>query len=200
VSLEQEILQLVVPDVTYCLNVRLRPFSIGHLLLLKRLQSPFILSGRISYEHLLEAVFICAQTFDEGQAGLNRPDTRTVLRKFHRRISVFGFKSVAFRRGATILEEHIEKSLRFPVMYSKESSSDETELPFWLPLLINVSKNLHQPITDLLDMPIGFVYSLYAALCESMGQAQLVSRSRLDEITSTQPVLPKPSNGEARAE
>jgi hypothetical protein len=69
---ERQWLEAVAPDVTYCLGRRLRPFSPGHWILLKRIQSPLLSDCEaVTFADLLDATSICARKFEAAYYGLN---------------------------------------------------------------------------------------------------------------------------------
>lgn len=65
---DENYFKAVLPKPAVCLKLPLRPFSIGHYLLLARARSPFVYGDRApTFSDLMEAVFICAGTFEEGR-------------------------------------------------------------------------------------------------------------------------------------
>lgn len=52
------------------LGILLRPFSLGHNLLLHRFNSPFVTGGKVGTDDLAASVFICAQTWADNLATL----------------------------------------------------------------------------------------------------------------------------------
>jgi hypothetical protein len=60
--------QAALPAPTVCLGLLLRPYSLGHELLLFRNESPFVTRARPSQlEDLIAAAMICFQTWEENQ-------------------------------------------------------------------------------------------------------------------------------------
>lgn len=75
------------PDTSIVLGLPLRPLSLGHLILLSRMQSPFVVGGERNWANLSASVLICAQTYEEGVASLDDPDMDRFMRKWHDKIT-----------------------------------------------------------------------------------------------------------------
>lgn len=58
------------PDPVTVLGLRLRPFCIGHAILLQRLGNPFWASGQATADDLAVAAMICSRTYEDGLAML----------------------------------------------------------------------------------------------------------------------------------
>jgi len=54
-----------VPEPHTILGLRLLPFSLGHRILLKRINSGFLSDGKITFNDLVSSVFICAHSWKE---------------------------------------------------------------------------------------------------------------------------------------
>lgn len=59
-------LAAAVPEPVVCCRVELLPLSIGHLILLKRFGSEFVLGGNQTPDDLFLSVLICSQNFESG--------------------------------------------------------------------------------------------------------------------------------------
>lgn len=68
---QQEFYVAHVPEPHRLLGVDLLPFSLGHLILLRRLESAFVTGGTPQMDDLVSAVFICSQTYSEAAEVLN---------------------------------------------------------------------------------------------------------------------------------
>ena len=58
--------QAAVPDGWQVLGVKLRPLSLGHLILLKRYGSAFVVGGIPTEADLVLSVLICSRTYEDG--------------------------------------------------------------------------------------------------------------------------------------
>lgn len=75
------------PEPVTLLGLRLRPFSLGHMLLLHRVESAFVVGGSVGYEDLAVSVFICAQTYRAAVDSFNDPDLPRFMARWHRKLS-----------------------------------------------------------------------------------------------------------------
>lgn len=69
-SSQQEFFTAHVPEPQILLGVQLRPFSLGHLVLLHRLGSAYATGGTPDISDLVSSVFTCSQTYAEAEAVL----------------------------------------------------------------------------------------------------------------------------------
>lgn len=61
-------------------GVRLRPYSLGHEMLLHRLGNPFVTGGERTAQALMTAVLVCSRTTAENRERTLRPTVRDVAR------------------------------------------------------------------------------------------------------------------------
>lgn len=76
-----------VPEPVTILGLRLRPFSLGHLILLHRVESAFVLDSEITIEDLALSVFICSQTYKGAVETFSDPDLPKFMLRWHERIT-----------------------------------------------------------------------------------------------------------------
>ena len=89
------------PEPTTLLGQRLRPFSLGHMEMLTRFRNAYVTSGGVpSLDDLSFGVFVCCQTWREGQDALEAGDLPVKLKAWGRKLPPFDFetKSEAFVR------------------------------------------------------------------------------------------------------
>jgi hypothetical protein len=83
---EREIFEKLTPEPTTLLSLKLRPFSLGHLILLHRIESAFVFGGLPSYDDLALSVFICSRTYEEAVAGFEDPGLRREMRRWAKKV------------------------------------------------------------------------------------------------------------------
>jgi hypothetical protein len=172
---EREWWKSIAPDVTYCLGQRLRPFSPGHWVLLKRLNSPFLTGDPITYADLMDAVYVCARTFKRGYHGLNSRlyQARGVLRNFWwKRL---GIRSLDAATATAVMRVHIANGLRWPILMPNATNDKGADCasPMLQCLIVHLTSKLHQDAEKVLDWPLGFCFRLYATAAEMTGCARL---------------------------
>lgn len=63
------------PSEVSVLNLRLRPYSCGHEILLSHIGSPLVLGGEPDWNDLFVAALLCSQPFAQGLRIVKRPET-----------------------------------------------------------------------------------------------------------------------------
>jgi hypothetical protein len=76
---QQSTFNAIVPTPWTILGLKLKPFALGHLVLLHRLESPFITGAPPTYADLSMAVLMCSQTFEEAIESLSDPELDKVM-------------------------------------------------------------------------------------------------------------------------
>lgn len=87
--MDRDFYRAQLPDTHIVLGMPLLPLSLGHLILLTRLESPFIVGGEPNWSNLAASVLICAQSYEDGLASLDEPKDRMdrFMRRWHDRIT-----------------------------------------------------------------------------------------------------------------
>jgi hypothetical protein len=181
---DQDFLAAIVGDTTRVLGFELKPFSLGDLLILKRLGSPFIAGGRVpTYPELQEAVLVCANDFDASQRLLRANTTRFMVRWWHRRLSLCGLRRIDTALASAMLLHHIEKAMsNRPILKPKaDSSGEDLNSPWELTLLSFLMEKLHQSFDVAINQPLALSRWLYGSAMERTGAAILSSESEENE-------------------
>lgn len=76
-----------VPEPVTLLGLKLRPYSLGHKLLLHRIESAFVCGGPVTYTDLAASIFICAQTYHEALASFSDPALPRFMAHWHRKLT-----------------------------------------------------------------------------------------------------------------
>jgi len=115
-----------IPEPRTILGLKLRPLSLGHIILLNRVGSPFFTEGEPSFADLATAVLICSLPYKEGLDVLNDPGIDSFMSKWHNRIT--GSDSVLVRLGFKK-----PQLIDFPAKFKAFSDyiSEHTKTPFY---------------------------------------------------------------------
>lgn len=91
-SQEDVYCRALLPEPVVCLKLPLRPFCIGHSILLRRIRSPFAIPARLpEYADLMQAVLFCAGTWEEGERINDDPLARIKIWIWNRRLGGVDF-------------------------------------------------------------------------------------------------------------
>ena len=76
-----------IPEPQTILGLRLRPFSLGHVILLHRVESAFIMGGVPDFTDLALSVFICSQSYQETIKALDNPNLPEFMADWHNQLT-----------------------------------------------------------------------------------------------------------------
>lgn len=99
-----------IPEPFTILKLRLRPYSLGHIILLHRVESAFVLGGGVHAEDLITSVFICSQTYEEALRALDNPKLPKFMRRWERRLGHFDF-ALKTKEFADYIQAHSQSPL-----------------------------------------------------------------------------------------
>lgn len=86
-----------IPEPRTILGLRLRPLSLGHIILLHRIESSYVCGGLAGFDDLSLSVLICASTYEEGLEHLNNPDLPREMRRWADKLT--GMDRLSVRLG-----------------------------------------------------------------------------------------------------
>lgn len=180
----QAIATAAIPDIHYVLGVALRPYSIGHWLLLTRAGVSFVTNGG-EHKHgdLLAAVLLCSRSYSDGvailQSGEIERESIKLTRKlrgwkFFQRKTVSEIVGFDFQSSCSFFQNYIDQhgggifrvnGWSSPITSSKSGSDCEMGAPEPM-LLLDSLVSSGFSLSDALDMPIPFARWLWAVGAE----------------------------------
>jgi len=163
---------MLAPRPHRCLGARLEPLTIGHALLLQRLDSPFLSGQPVTATRLFEAVFVCCQHHDKALANMQRwwiPKLLWLWAWRHRKTNL----QIESTKFLAYLDEN------FSVARVKKSrgSSSTAGAPWPVRVLVALMAELHWSEQTALNCPVIKANGLLAALAESRGEIKLWSKA-----------------------
>lgn len=171
---EAAFLLAAVPEPRILLHQRLKPYGLGHEMILRRLRSPFLCSepcesGQLE-QRLFTAVFVCCSDFDEALAGLA---DGTLPAKFHRWRKLCGKLDLDDVVRAFL--QYLKDGRLVPEYYRTPSrgSASRPGAPFLLLLWQCLTGRLGFSRSEALACPFGLARWHYCAQAESVGGAQI---------------------------
>lgn len=187
---EVQFLRQIIPDVTMLHGVRCRPYALGHSMILKRLGSPFVedefYPHGVSYAEFLEALFVLAHTWEQNMELQGTPFVLSLQKRWHRSWSLYGFRRVNLQDKAALLRHHIENGLDWPELKVEESKGDRMEAiecssPRSQVLIVHCLQKLNLSLSEIMNLPFGFTYWLYATASEMTGLYTLDDESEYEQ-------------------
>jgi hypothetical protein len=157
-------LKAAVPDPARILGVRLKPFSVGHNILLQR-EGCALVDGRPGqFSDLILGVSICSRTFEEAVAFLSNPLRSALWLKW------WGFKVwLAVRFGGKNLAESAGNFLAYvrdgsssPTPMQKDEGGSELHLPITALVLTTLQSRCGYSLSEAMNCPWGLALWQYA--------------------------------------
>lgn len=147
-----------IPETPTILGLRLRPLSLGHILLLNRVRSSFVTEGEpFKLEDIFIAVLICSLPYREGCAALEDPDLEKFFTRWQRKISRRRWfsKSKPIHWPAIIgqFRDYIEQGSRGPQYSYNPEQFVETACPAVQVIKIILLRNTSLTEAEVLDRP-----------------------------------------------
>ncbi len=182
-----DFLKAAVPDPVTCLGVRLRPLSLGSLILLQRFDNAY-LTGKVprgTFGDLLQGVLVCSLPFADAQAALSDPDLSRDLARWGWKLQGGWLRwtkkrrlafSLRVARAGLIFQQHLDAGLKYPFTKVERGPEKEIGSPWVMFTLTALMEDLKQPKNEALDQPLAFSRWLVAANGERKGQLEVVER------------------------
>lgn len=126
--MSQEYYEAAVPEPWTILGLNLKPFSAGHLILLHRVESAFVLGGPITWEDLALSVFICSQSFEDACESFNDPELNKFMLEWYEALTANDQK-IDLAEKSEMFGQYLNAGSRCPDHTYKEGGSSIGEVP-----------------------------------------------------------------------
>jgi len=185
----------VLPETRTVLGMRLRPLSLGHLVLLKRIGSPFANGEIPTLESLATAVMICASTFREALDYFDDPKLSSVMFRWHERITgndrwlvrlgLRRVKTVDFIAEAAAFFAYLQEHQTMPKYASSDSDFRPIGYAFEQMIKVRLMRDLHFSEAELFDRSWLLCLWDYAALLDMENAIHIVGEKESQHIKET---------------
>lgn len=182
---EADYLLAALPDRHIILGQLLRPFALGHMMILKRMGNGFVCPGSIpTIDDLIAGVFICSQPVEEALEALQDPKLPSVLKEWGEKLGEFSFaeKFQAFHA-------YITAASTGPELYEPESAGRTPGAPFLQTLKVALQSELNCSPSEALNYPLGAAVHDFCALKEMRGGLKIVSEDDLETLAEHERIL-----------
>jgi hypothetical protein len=160
----------------------LLPFSIGHMLLLRRVGSPFVPDASeaetIEPGHLAMAVLICTRNFEQGCRFIDSRWVSLRARIWARwRRSVLVGDRLDLR--VDMFQRYINQAWSMPQRFSDspdELGSSGSHIPIELEIATVLQWHCHLPENQIMDLPLGDALWRYNLALQQRGMIRLMTR------------------------
>lgn len=182
-----------VPDAWEVLGIRLRPFSLGHIILLHRIGSPFLggQSTRAAFDDLALAVLLCSESYNNGAAILNDPSLPNLLNKWANRLT--GMDRWTVRNGwrkaripdfsshALDFSKYIREHSKLPSYDFNPGDFREMHCPEPQIVKVTLMRDMHFQEAQLMDRCWGLCLWDFVTLRALSGTVKMVGREAKDD-------------------
>jgi len=167
---EADYLLAALPDRHIVLGQLLRPFALGHMMILRRMGNAFALNQPASLEDLLRGVFICAQTVDDALESLQDP-------KLPETIAQWGETLVEFNLLEKIgaFTDYIQKGSTFPELCEPDGEFRMPGAPFLQRIKLVLQSEFGCSQSEALNYPFGSAMHDYFGFFEMKSRIRILS-------------------------
>ena len=181
-----------VPEPFTILGLRLRPLSIGHLVLLHRLESPFVCedSTSITIGDLALACLICSLDYASGIALLDNPilaveiyrwGLRSANQHGWRRLCPWIRRPVDLKQKLDLFREYLTYSMEVPGYSVEEGKGKAIDAPAWQVVRMVLLSKTNLTDSEIMDRPYRLNMADFITLRAIEGHVDLVDNNEIEE-------------------
>lgn len=176
-----------IPEPWTIFGLRLKPFSLGHLVLLHRIESPFLSNEKRDLIDLLVAVKFCSMSYRDGLDFLAFIETPKGLRSIERwaeelcgttaflvRLGLRYSKPLDWAQRADMFRQYLEEGSQCPTIEFDDEGCADIHMPLLQIVKITLWTKLHLSEAELMDRPWGMCLHDYITLKAIEGQVDVV--------------------------
>ena len=164
-----DILTATAPPCPIVMGLRLVPFSVGHSLVLHRLQSPLVVGGEVGRSELMQGVLICSQPVAEALKTMRSPFRGLAFKLWAKKTVKLSF-DVEFEKW----NNWMAGQSTAPEILTKPGGKKCLAMP-WPERMLACCLDLGLTEDTVLSMPIGDAERLVLAKAETHGDVELWS-------------------------
>lgn len=167
------------------LGVRIRPLTLGHVVLLSRVGNSLAVGGKESFDDLVSAVQICSRTWNEGVELINRPPSAFRLRwwqrwcRFANWIATGDFRPLAYTpRQWRLLKQWFDDQTdqrNWPAFRGESKGAGESpSTPSEAFIVAGMMAEFSMPLQEVMDTPYALCRTLIAVNAERRNAGKCV--------------------------
>lgn len=167
------------PDKFVILGVRLKPLSLGHYMLMKRLNVGYATDteAKVGFEDFVLALLICGQTYEEFCEFLERDDLIKALEReakaMKRRINKEQNFNLFSKMG--MFQKYLEEGTQMPLYWEGDNKSEKESGAHWSQTLFTTAvSELGYTRTQALNVPLVQLFNDFFKYAESNGAIELM--------------------------
>ena len=176
-----------IPEPVRILGLNLRPYSLGHVVLLNRIGSAFVTGEKPTFEDLAASVLICALTYKEGLSSLHdsQADRDKFMRLWYRRLTGGGWfrkkKPLQFQRSRAAFRDYLGESSKIPYYTYDPGEMREIRCPQVQVVKVALMSQMHFSEDEIMDRSWALCMSDFVILRALRGEVTLTDRDAIAE-------------------
>jgi len=157
--LSESYYEAALPEPFTILGLRLRPLSMGHLIILNRIGSPFVCDTEklTGLGDLAVACLICSKTYQEGAALLSDTDLPVALYRWGRRLTKPHWwskrREIDLQEKFSLFADYIKSATEIPEHYWTQDGGSSVEAPMAQTVKVQLLMKTSLTESELLDRP-----------------------------------------------
>lgn len=171
-----------VPEPVTCLGVRLKPLTLGHVILLNRFECAFATGEQPGFSDLILGLVICSRDYHSALKFLNSRRAKLLLKWW-------GFKTwLAVKAGHNLamsliqFRRYYQSSDKLPEFEIEEKDGKAVSMPFVLSVKLALQSKLGHSESEALNKPWGMALHEYMAERTLRGELRILSEAEAQEI------------------
>lgn len=158
---------MVQPGAVRCIGIPLKPFSLGHLLLLRQMGSVFVTGGQHTYQDFISSAFICVHDWEQNQRLLRSLLRRWLFCKVWAALA--GPFNIPIQ--AQVLAAHINDAREIPEQKTGKPGATRYLHSEWDTRIYKFLRSIGCGQIESLDMPLAVANALFIAHLEEEEKA-----------------------------
>ena len=181
-SAPSEYLGAVIPEAVRVFGILLRPFSIGHQVILSRFNSPIVTGGEAGIEDLLFAVYVCGNTYEGCLESIATGRIFADLKRWRRvmrRRQWYGLRPLTLPRfmlASQLFREYIDAANTLPNLFTDGKGQSIGSPPIQV-LRVTLMRELHLSDTEVMNRPLSLCWYDYSTIVELEGKGKIIERA-----------------------
>jgi hypothetical protein len=187
VSTDREYLTAAIPEAVQVFGILLRPFSLGHHLILSRFESPIVCGGEAGIDDVLFAVWVCGHTYEPALESLATGRVWSELKRWKRimrRRQWYGLRPMKlpqFIKSSQLFNEYVAAARKTPNLFSGEGGA-EIGSPTMQVMRVTLQRELHLSDTEILNRPLSQCWWDLATLVELNRKGKVIDRDQFEDM------------------
>jgi hypothetical protein len=200
-NVQDDFYSAAIPEPATVMGLRLKPFSLGHVILLGRVRSSFVTEGeQTSLHDLALSVLICALEFKEGLEIFNNKELPKFFVKWHNKLAGISFltqaklrkpKPIDYASHAKAFGEYVQRGSRVPQYSYNPTDFKQMECPSVQIVKTTLMRDMHFREAELMDRPWGLCLWDFVTLRALAGQVAMVDGDAIKQAQEVADAMAK---------